>query len=230
VHRSNSPPQHRSTKKWLQLPLTLLLVPVVLLSAIFLLLRLLVAAPFQAFPEVAKRHRAARLRRAMRKARRLSSWSEVQAVVLAGRSGTLIAARPDPAWSDVDLWWTTDSVTAAAAQAGIRVPGNREFDLGWRNTNSDFDRWCQSRYLDQTSGTAVLLQSTHWQHQERRLNDHIRSLQNTYPLLEHVDVLLWVAASAARAERCSQCGYSLVGLDGKQCPECGHIQPDSACL
>jgi len=178
-----------SWRKWLLLPLCFLL-PLYLVVLVPLLGCLYIVG------ESGRRRRALRLRIAMRKARRTSSWADVEADLASG-IGTLIVEGPCMGWNDADVWWTCESIAGLAISEGMSLPRSEwgapdRAELEARMKDPIFDRWCQSRYLDVSRGTARLVQCTHWRSDLHRVRKRIGRLRSVFPRLETVDTHTWM--------------------------------------
>lgn len=142
--------------------------------------------------ELLRRRRAARLRRAMRRAGRVVTWEEVERRVATGEGGTLILVGPCLGWNDADVWWTRESIRAAAHRDGIALPNYGEpptpDDFPARMENPAPERWCRDRYFDPDRGIACLVQSTHWGHQLRGTQRRIRSMRARWLRLESLEI------------------------------------------
>lgn len=124
----------------------------------------------------------------LRNAGRISSWAEVESALASG-SGTLIVDMPSPGWNDTDVWWMPESISALAASDGIKLPTGTfdspdRAEINIRTENPVFDRWCQTRFFDTSSGTAKLVQSTRLLRHQRQTFARIRKLNAAFPKLE----------------------------------------------
>lgn len=110
-------------------------------------------------------------------------------------------------WNDADVWWVRESVSAQALADGITIPalslkeqGQAEFEA--RMNNPAFDRWCREKYFSESTGSARLVQSTHFHRDLTKTRQRIDKLKMIRPELESHEVATWMidARGALRPE------------------------------
>ena len=173
---AESRPNRGSWWMWLLLPVF----PLYLLFLVFMLCWM------YAESGVSRRRRANSLKRAMRTADRVATWSDVSAH-LAEQPGTLIVDTPCLGWHDTDVWWTGELVAEQLLHAGIPLPlpleseSSSNFDA--RMENPLFDRWCRSQFFDPKSGRGKLVQSTLSAIGKGSIQRRVAELQRAHPNL-----------------------------------------------
>ncbi len=157
------------------------------------------------------------------------TWIELQHAV-AERGGTLLLDWTSLGWSDMDVWWTDESVSAAAHADGIVLS---PFDRAWtadelqaRMENPAFDRWCRARYFAEETGTARLVRTTHWGCQAAHMRRLAAQLRARHLRLESVEVSTGLIdacpgqpPTVGNAARCSTDDGSRAGRNGDRTPE-----------
>ncbi len=100
-------------------------------------------------------------------------------------------------WNDADVWWIRESVSARAVAEGITIParpliGIGQAELDARMKNPAFDLWCQETFFSEYSGSARLVQSTHFHRDHTKTLSRIDKLKSIHPGLESHEVATWM--------------------------------------